>query len=287
MQRLKTEKELDLLLPESEEKNIENFINILPYFYYDDETTKRVKNTIHKENRRPIENYLDEFFNLNDQRRAWYQIPAEHCVEHSEAYAYYRKSLSKNKDIYNIFTKLLKINETDKTIDTILDSEIFNKIVHHTETFITGHFYYNNQKHKLFKFLLKHKLLTQEEVDTINAKKVNDSKLYLCISRNPIDYLFCSTNQSFESSCLNLKSTHDGAYYMANAAFPLDPNRFIMFISNGKIKRYTIKGYEFKHFSYTQRSFGFISKSKKIIHVRDFPSTKYDFQTLCQKVGYY
>jgi len=235
------------MLPESNTANIDNYINILEYFFLDSSSKNRVIDRI-----RSIESdYLDKLFNLNEQKRAWFEIKFmpdtdSGFKEYVSMLDYWTGSPEKGKLIFDY---------------NLLEYEKYksNKIQ------------VGKQEIKLVKFLLKKGVLNSEHIDRLNTLKTSNRKLYMCISRNPIDYLFCSTNQSF-TSCESLNSGYEGAFYMGLGGLPIDPNRFLVFLSNSKLARYTIKGYEFKHFKYASRSWGLIGEGDKLAIIKSYPS---------------
>ena len=77
------------------------------------------------------------------------------------------------------------------------------------KNFLNNTFKYKKQSLKLFKFILKNKILSKEEINDINNYKLSNTNMYVCISRNPIDYMFCSTDQSY-SSCISMTSSGIG-----------------------------------------------------------------------------
>lgn len=258
--RCSNNKEHDLLFDESNDKNMDNFKNIIPYFYYDDDTNDRIYDEIDTKLMSEDNKYLDEMLNLNNQRRAFYSVNKSEDLD--KGYREYRNEL------YN------SLSIKDELYGRLCDYKVFseNSIV------------IDKQPVKLFKYLLKKEIFTKAQVDRINNYKTGDD-LYVCISRNPVDMLFCSTNQSF-SSCESLCSDYSGAFYMALGALPLDPNRAIMFLTNGKIKRYDIKDYEFKHFRYICRSWLLLDKDSSLHVIRHYPSSSMDFDTILRSIGY-
>ena len=90
-------------------------------------------------------------------------------------------------------------------------SKLLEPITH--EAYRNNYVVIGKQKIRLFKYIKKHKLLSAKEIENVTTMKQSQQKLYLCISRNPVDYLFASTDQSF-TSCLSLYSDYTGAFYM-------------------------------------------------------------------------
>ena len=252
--RCSHEREMDLLYPKSNRDNIGKFREILDYFFLEpttqDYVLENLKNTFadHKQE------WTNNFLKLNSQKRAWYHISKN--TINSEAYTLYESKIY-NADISSeLKNKLLDINNFENNIINI-----------------------NGQNQKLIKFIKKNKYIDDDTIQNITTIKNSIQNLYLCISRNPIDMLFASTNQNF-TSCLSLNSDYENAYYLGLSWVSADPNRFIAFISNGKFSRYTIKDFEFKHFKYLSRAWGIIDKSNHVVLNKRYPNDQYDLRRL-------
>lgn len=279
--RLSREKELQLFPDELEKHNIETFKKLLPYFYLDEESKKRVLDNLEKDKRSAEENYLDEKFKLNDQRRVWFKLRL--VEQFDQSFRYYKKVIEGNSFIYN--DSLLRnvddvelrdsiIKEESNKLIKIIESDLFNY-----DDYKKGIVVVNKQSMKLFKFLMKNKLFLQHHLDELNTLK-NKKDIYVCISRNPIDYLFCATDQSF-GSCENLYSEYRGAYYMGLGPLILDPNRCIMFSVQDSPKECRIKGEKFYHFRYINRTWGIYGndpdRNEGIRVIRYYPNSKINF----------
>jgi len=233
MDRCSESREYSFMYNESNEQNLQIFKeNLLQYFFYTTKTKNRVIKAI--DNR----GYLDDYFSLNVQKRAWYEIKYDNPDE-DEAYQHY----------YNLLHR--KINENGG-IYKLLHSEEDGLNLFAYSTFKKGKVKIGKQEVKIFKYLKKKNILTDEEIEKITTfKKSDDAKFYLCISRNIIDYIFISTNQSF-SSCMNMRGSYP--YWLGLPSMVIDPNRFLVFVCKGKISKCSLKGYDFKHFKYLSRS---------------------------------
>jgi len=258
MKRVERKNEYSFLLPKSEKTNIENFKGILKYFYLSTETHRRVIQTLSSRTRENINSELDKLFKLNTQRRAWFEL-----------------ELNESNDIgYKRYINLLQ-----KSAKKVEEYDLSNY-----NTYRLGKVKKGKQEFKLFKFLLQNEFLSKENIEKITTIRAKATKLYLCISRNPIDYLFCSTNQNF-SSCMSM-TNGDNGYFLGLGGLSLDPNRFLIFISTGRIKRFNIQGYEFKHFGYQTRSWGLILSDNSLCIVNTYPYNKLDFYNEFKKLGY-
>ena len=265
--RLTHEEEYDLMSPSTNFKNMKAFSKLLPHFYYKSKHNKRIRNAARQYTASAIDLYLDKKLNLNAQRRAWYRVPV--LESEDKAYAKYREYLinatihARNLELY---IKTLRYGLLDY------------------DTYLEGRFSIGKQNIRLFKFLLKNKVMTRKQVEEITTIRNNDN-LYLCISRNPVDYLFCSTGQSF-SSCISLNSEYSGAYYMGLGALPLDPNRVIIFLTPGKLRKRQIKGKTFKFFRYVYRTWGILLNTGNIAIVRGYPhDTVINIKRVFKEIG--
>lgn len=127
---------------------------------------------------------------------------------------------------------------------------------------------------KLFKFLSK-KGFNQSQIEELTTAR-NTSSQYLVVSKNPVDWLFMATHQSF-TSCMSLNSHYDGAFYMGIPELMVDPFKFMVFVTNGKLRRYTTKDLEFKHFRYINRSIAIYTDQNQLGLVRYYPNKTIDY----------
>jgi len=272
MERLTTQQEDNQINKSINNQNIKNFQKILKYFFLDEDSHKRVLLSLNKETRTEEEQFLDSYFGLNEDRRAFYKI--QETENSDKGFNIYRdliyKHLIHTRDDENYYVGELNLLSYD--------------------VYRTGFITIKNQQQKLFKFLLKQGLspLAVEKITTIKTK----GDVFLCISRNPIDYLFASTNQSY-TSCMDLNSSYDGAFYMGTCGAMLDPNRFLIFTTSGRPARYLLQKEEFYHFRYTTRSWGLVLNTPSlnkgapsITFVRWYPNDNYNLADLMATAQY-
>jgi hypothetical protein len=145
------------------------------------------------------------------------------------------------------------------------------------EVFTEGRFSFHKQEQKLFKFLYKYSFITQYEIDKINSLRGSSS--YLMISRNPIDMMFCSTDQSF-TSCMDYFSANSSNYCCSLPGLVIDPNKILIALVNEKPKIRALRGFQFTHFQYDIRSFCILTKSDFFVVLRYYPSSKVIFSSL-------
>jgi len=229
----------DVILPESNQINHERFEKLLPHFFYDDDTNERILNYVNNEE----EYEIDKALGLDPVSKRRF---------------FYCDNTDKNMDMgYKVYCNIMEsIDYYEKIVPWMKKRSVaWDQLINY-DTYSTGKIKIGKQFRKLFKLLLDDHILTQEQVNEISSNRSN-GVLTLCLTRNPIDYVFCSTNQNctINGSCLNLESTFSDAFYMGLPAALLDPHRYIFFATNGKINKYTTKNLEFKHFKYIQRSF--------------------------------
>ncbi len=223
--RLSLVQEEDLMLPSSNDDNLEQFGDLLPEFGYTSKSNKRIMARLEERTS------LDHWLGLNEQLRAWYSVPN---TEDDGLYIKYNRAIC----------------QLDEKWEFLGEEEIY----------LAGKVVVDGQTRKLFKLLLELGVNARlvEELTTLRATK---KQTYLCVSRNPVDFLMASTNQSF-SSCINLESDFEGAYYLGLPSMVLDTNRYMVFLTTGKIKKHTVKGRVFKHFGYSQRSWILLGRDK-------------------------
>jgi len=288
--RVSHEEEMALMSPYENLKNIHNFTKILKYFFYSRKTENRILKNLHPLTKDFKSSYLDKQFNLNSQFRAFYKLPSrqniQNFLEATPAYKTYVYELERILETLPTTTCRCNLfsdnNERIKKARLILDHNLLSY-----EVFKSGFVTIKNQKLKLFKFILNNKILSEDTVKLITTSKPsskNKEHMYLCISRNPIDYLFASTNQSF-SSCISLSTGYPDAPYMGLGALVADPNRFIVFTTNGNTSNYNIHNYSFTNFRYINRSWGIaLSKNKHLIF-KEYPNKTVDITNVLRAIG--
>ena len=186
---------------------------------------------------------------LNNQNRLFYPMPITSEVD--EAFSQYIHEL--NMVNWDIRSKLRDY-----------------------ETFRTGRYH----GMKLFKYIKKQGILSPDAMERVTSRKINGG-VFLCVSKNPVDYLFCSTNQSF-TSCLNLISEYP--YYLGLPHYMADRNIFMIFMTTGKLKRYNVKNMSFRHFNILSRTWGVWTRDNKMHLMKYYPSFSIDFQPFLEKV---
>uniref|UniRef100_A0A6M3XSP8 Uncharacterized protein n=1 Tax=viral metagenome TaxID=1070528 RepID=A0A6M3XSP8_9ZZZZ len=262
--KLSRKKELELLLPSSEIDNMNSFCGILPYFFLSDKAIYDVYKNYNKSTRDEENNWFDEFFKTNNQRRVWFDVQFDGDTDRA----------------YKLYLDTLYSRGCDRYYSKSRYDLLWRSVSSH-KNFTDNSMVLKKQKVKLFKTLIKKGALYSEDIDEINTMKKNP-RLFLCISRNPIDYLFCSTNQPF-TSC---QSLYQDTYGKGLPSLTLDPNRFIIFLSEGRIVRSNIRRYTFKHFRYSLRSWALIGNDDTIVIIRQYPDKSIKMTELLETIGY-
>lgn len=80
---------------------------------------------------------------------------------------------------------------------------------------------------KLIRYLRRLPEFPLAELEQAVSIRSKGNKHLVLITRNPIDMLMASTNQSF-SSCIGLESDYEDCYYLALPSFFIDPNRYMI-----------------------------------------------------------
>lgn len=273
--RLSHSKEFNIMLPETNRKNLDSYVKLLPDFYYDYRTRERIQKTLKHLTRPWKENWLDSKLNLNSQRRAFYHLPVK--PEYDKAFKLYCKILNRVQDKCELFNADDGFNPiwANPKQREVIDA---NPSLFSYDTFRSNKLKLSNgTEAKLFKFLIKKNLLTTDEAQAITTKKAGLDDMYFCVSRNPIDYIFASTGQPF-TSCISLDSTYEEAAFMGLGALSVDPNRALMMITKGKVKNRTLKGKPFRYLRMVSRSWGILYSNNQMLVVGTYPHTNIPYQ---------
>jgi len=230
-------------MPTTQEKiNKKAFLSLIDLYCLEHRFAKLAKEQFYS-NKHPY-NYINKKFKFGDDGRIWYKI----------------KITKEMDNAYDYFIQSLYFFRND------LSPDLYEKLIDYSN-FLNNSFTYNKNTHKIFRFLLKKNILSQETIDTLNHMKFSNNILYLCISRNPVDYLYAATDQPFQT-CLDNRYGNPG-----QGSLHLDPNRAIVFITDGTIKsHYFTHKHIFHHFKYLYRTWVIIDTSEKLGVVRVFPN---------------
>lgn len=253
----------------TDESNIhalETIKEILPHFYYTNHCIKEISNHLdrciqgdygHEEC-----NWLKNLPWNNQGRLLWEIEPNQ---DQDLAYTKFKRTIEIK--IYNGIPE-------DKL-------NVVEEILADYDLFLEGR---TKDGQKLFKWLLKNNLFTQAEIEEVTTTKQNNS-VYAVLSKNPVDFLFCSTDQSF-SSCLSLDSSHDGAYYMGLPAAFMDKSRYAFFIMRGKSREYPLKGVPVRHFRMLSRCWCFVTEDNELVFSKVYPYSMFDLSTIKEALNY-
>lgn len=269
--RLSLEKELEFISPEKEAHNMYQFARMMYEWGLGVKDTEIILNNIIKKNRKGDIGFLDRFFNLNEQGRAWFKVLIR--KDNDTGYSEYKNTL-RNK----------VSNEKDPEIKDKVLSLIYNHNILSYKVYKENKVEVNNNIFKLFSMLKKYQIFDGKDIDKLNTYKTRGD-LYLCISRNPIDMLFASTNQSF-SSCENLYGRDRTPQSTPLGSTILDPNRVIVFVSNGNLKKFPVlSDIEMYHFRYICRSWGLLSQEDELVLIRHYPNNVISMAEYLNKFG--
>jgi len=241
-------------------QNETNFQDLLPHFFYDMKTEFRIGAAYEAS-----KNGYFHGMKLDEYARHWFEIsknPANDLAWHKWKSQTLTTAEEKDQDWKRSITY---------------------------EEFSNGK---DSSGQKIFKKARKVEVISSQLLDEINALRDQSSFIYGCISRNPVDYIFASTEQSF-GSCLSLDSAHATAYYMSLPAMLLDPHRALFFVTDKKWKRVDVKGIEFERYKIIQRAW-VLSLFPKNLHEhtplrsmwveKTYPSEKYPWNSILPEV---
>ena len=288
MHRVKHDKEMDLMTPLTNRSNSQRFSDLVGHFFYDHDTEKEIKQNLSPLTKPFPANYFDQRLDLNSQFRAWYEVPIDRAND--LAFDQYERMIYNNflhfqwsTETYNETGKIkdygTKERDPDKSeLEMITKVNLCNKyFIDDYNIWERGKVLIGKNQQKLFKYCLKKGLLYQEQVDKLNTLKTKENNLYICVTRNPVDYLFSSTNQSFTSCLDTINSVGEGCYWMGLGALNTDNSRAMVFLSNGKVKDFTLHGYRFRHFGYLSRAWMFLGDHDKLYILGAYPEDKIGF----------
>ena len=245
------EREFDV---EEYQANIDEFKRLIPYFYLEKASGSLVGEELDRNRSGEFKNPLN--LPLGYDGRLWLQVPTEHTLG-------YKKYYSLMEGVW--WSKFL-----EGTIDQY--REMFLELMT-PKVYKDGKY----QGQKLFKFLLKKGYFDQTQVETVTT--IRDNSDWFCISKNPVDLLFCSTGHSW-GSCISLESDYERAYYMGLPVVLVDPDRYIIFSGSKKKHSYRVKGLDIEYHKYYSRSWGIATDDGRFVVVKSYPETKVDFCTV-------
>ncbi len=108
--------------------------------------------------------------------------------------------------------------------------------------------------------------LITKKLELIGLKKLPNEELKIVVSNNFADWFMCSTSESW-SSCLNFRSEFSGAYWSGLPGLIGDPNRTMMYITNGETKEF----YGIKTEKFINRSFGLLNIDDLVFLLKFYP----------------
>ncbi len=196
---------------------------------------------------RGVNRGAEKCLNLDSDKRAWVKIEMD----------------SDNDESYQLYLRILN----DMPLSENISDAIYNEGIRDYEVFKKNKV---SSGAKLFKFLRKKRILCASDIERITTAR-NTEQLWLCISQNPIDFLFCSSNQSY-TSCLDINSDYDGAFYMGLLGLSVDKNRFIAFSTKDKKGfKSELCGKEYTQYKIVSRCWGLLGKNKTFVLEKYYP----------------
>ncbi|MFW6281241.1 MAG: hypothetical protein ACOC1O_00390 [bacterium] len=117
--------------------------------------------------------------------------------------------------------------------------------------------------------------------EIIGQFKNNNKNYQIVLSRNIADWLLCSTSETW-SSCLSLTSTCDAVYWSGIPGLTGDPNRFLVYITTGKKKKFL--GIETDTFF--SRSWAVVDNNLNINCLRWYPNKYFKNKIIKNITGY-
>jgi hypothetical protein len=292
------------MLPETNQRNMKRLKSILDYFCLDDESSNYVWDLLDS-NFKSDENWMktSELLNLNNQHRAFYTVNMGECPDFDKGWEIFKKCMKAGRDVHRYgygnswlwspgTVSWVSSFDGDKVACVKAAEWISDQYyqLNTYDTYRTGKIIINNQPAKLFRTLKRKGILTQNMMERITTIKNSKNIITLMVSRNPVDYLMCSTNQSF-SSCIDLESDYEGAYYLGLPGFWADRSRFLLTIlSDNKLRKYNTHDYDLKHFRYRNRTIGLVvrnlnSPDPEKLYTVDVNWYPYAVEKIAEKLG--
>lgn len=237
---------------QEENRNVRNLLKLLetPYFDITPNYKTIISRVIEKDRDSVDANIfeLDDVLELGHDRRKWHKIDLTDETNLDKGYSLYY-DIVVNSDLSKL--------ETHQLFKGIPINAIFNYDVYKKGKITLN----DGVERKLFKFLLKMGIIDKYQMDKLNVSRVKQDKVYICLSRNPVDYIFCSTGQSFDS-CLTEGKPFE--YYHGLIGATLDPNRLIIFAtSRRRPLEGTYREFTFYYYKYIARSWGIWLEKKR------------------------
>jgi len=103
--------------------------------------------------------------------------------------------------------------------------------------------------------------------EKIGTQKIPNRQLKLVVSLNFADWFLSATAEEWKS-CLSLEAKWEGAFWAGLPGMITDPNRMLIYITDGSTKEYL--GIEVE--SMITRTWGLLTKNENIFPVRSYPS---------------
>lgn len=241
---------------------------------------------IHKSPDLRVEYNINEFLDEKSLENTYkdYGMFKKHFVKEVEKYSitfenYRKNTLSHNKSEYKLIKFLFKAKilsflkekvydrlteEQKKELDKYTENTHFKKIRDFIINLRTGK---NENLEKILEEIDFEITILDNVIKQITKiKGSTKDNLKIVISRNFIDYFMCSTAQSF-TSCINMESDYNGAFWAGMPGTITDKNRAIAYITDGTTVNYKgIIGPKIEN-----RTWVLTARKKSISKLKDIP----------------
>lgn len=301
-----------------QEKNNKSIIKKLVknHFSLDGNSLYRFNNAI--DGRPPLVPMLEELFKDSEDMRLRFKLDTTTLADQDEAWKYFRyyfrffvdsfnityeDFLSNKKTVNKNKVKLKKLIEdfyiknmlnenycTHLMIDSIENKRLYLGVIstHKTGTLkatieeqITKDLVYleEGQAEKFIKELIVKQI--QKNLEKVNSFKVKKDDLEVVVTRNFADFFMASQAGKNWKSCLSLNSDYEGAYWSGLPGTIVDPNRFMIYVTDGEKANY--KGIEVDR--YLQRSWMIVDENEVCRNLKWYEQKKISNEAISRTTG--
>ena len=289
---------------------------IRDYFSLSSESYNRFKNALETP---PMVEPIKKLFNESNDYRIKFDLGIEQLEDFDQSWGLFRErfksfvlfyemtysdfinnkiTINKNKiklkkALLNFYSSELGIDNCSEFVYDHEESSIINKVRQSYRLFpwekdidfcIVNNLVRFTSKEELFNYLkekLEKKIM--KVLEEIGASKVSNkhSNLQVVLTRNFSDWFMCSTAEKTWTSCLNLTSDYEGAFWSGLPGLIVDSNRIMIYITDGKTKSF--RGIETERF--LQRSWVVIDNEEIFHNLKWYDSKKISNKTIRDITG--